>query len=143
MFEQYLNAGKPEQIAAYRDDNPILREVLVAFNKTIQTQINGYSAHKAMLISSDKECDRKAVEKADTTMQKAFDETVECLIQFRHRVRSEVTPSITNIRDVPQEQRAMLILPIDECLEKMKIDTFKVFGENTAEHLICSKNIKN
>lgn len=100
LFEQFLNAGKPEQIVAYRDDNPILKEVLKVFNKTIQTQVNGYAAHKSMLISSDKECDSKAIEKAKTIMDKQFDGTTECLITFRHRVRAEVSSSITDIRDV-------------------------------------------
>lgn len=100
LFEQFLNAGKPEQIAAYRDDNPILKEILKVFNKTIQTQVNGYAVHKSMLTSSDNECDRKALEKADAIMKKAFDGTTECLIQFRHRVRTEVSSSIMDIREV-------------------------------------------
>lgn len=109
LFEHYLNAGKPEQIAAYRDDNPILREVILAYNKTVQTLINGYSVHKAMLISNDNECDRKAVEKADATMQKAFDDTTECLIQFRHRVRSIVPSEITRIIDVRTKSNKMIM----------------------------------
>lgn len=100
LFEEYLNAGKPEQITAYRDDNPILREVLKEFNKTMQTQVNGYAVHKAMLISDDENCDRKAVDRANLIMQKAFDDTVECLIQFRQRVRSEIKSNITDIREV-------------------------------------------
>lgn len=100
MFEEYLNAGKPEQIAAYRDDNPILKEVLKEFNKTMQTQINGYAVHKAMLISKAKDCDSKAIDRANAIMKKAFDDTVECLIVFRGRVRSEVKPDITDIREV-------------------------------------------
>lgn len=100
LFEKYLNNGRPEQIAAYRDDNPILKEVLKVFNKTIETQVLGYTAHKAMLVSNDTECDRKAMEKADAIMQKAFDDTTECLISFRQRVRAEVSPSIKNIREV-------------------------------------------
>lgn len=100
LFEQYLNAGKPEQTVAYRDDNPILKEVLKEFNKTMQTQVNGYAVHKAMLISDEKNCDRKAIDKANLIMQKAFDDTVECLIQFRQRVRFEIEPQITNIREV-------------------------------------------
>ncbi|XP_031624113.1 uncharacterized protein LOC116341290 [Contarinia nasturtii] len=143
LFEKYLLCGKPEQTAAYFDDNPLLREVLKEFNKTAQTQVNGYAAHKSMLISTDKECDRIAQEKADTFMQKTFDDTVECLILFRHRVRSEVQPELTNIREVPQEQRASLLLPVDECFEKMKTELFKQFGQNTAEHLICWKKIMN
>lgn len=100
LFEKYLNNGRPEQIAAYRDDNPILMEVLKVFNKTIETQVLGYTAHKAMLVSNDTECDRKANEKADAIMQQAFDDTTECLISFRQRVRTEVNPSIKNIREV-------------------------------------------
>lgn len=100
LFEEYLNAGKPEQTAAYRDDNPILREVLKEFNKTMQTQVNGYAVHKSMLISDQKDCDSKAVDRANSIMQKAFDDTVECLIQFRHRVRAEVKADITSIKDV-------------------------------------------
>lgn len=142
LFESFLNAGKPEQMAAYRDDNPVMKEVLKAFNKTVQTQVNGYSAHTAMLISNDQECDRLAKEKADAIMKKAFEETVTCLVTFRQRIRSEVETNITDIRDVPQDKRASLILPIDECFEKYKKDTFEMFGHNTAEHLICSKKIK-
>ncbi|XP_055295746.1 uncharacterized protein LOC129565197 [Sitodiplosis mosellana] len=142
LFEEYLNAGKPEQTTAYRDDNPILKEVLKEFNKTMQTQVNGYAVHKAMLISDQKDCDSKAVDRANSIMQKAFDDTVECLILFRHRIRSEIKAEITNIREVPQDQRASLILPVDECFEKMKTNTFKQFGDNTANHLICSKKIK-
>lgn len=100
LFEKYLNAGKPEQTAAYFDENPILKLVLKEFNKTVQTQVNGYAVHKSMLISPDKECDRIAEEKADKIMQKTFDDTVECLIQFRQRVRSEVQPELTDIREV-------------------------------------------
>lgn len=100
LFEKYLNAGKPEQKAAYRDDNPIFREINIHFNKTVQTQINGYAIHKVMLISSDKECDNQAVEKADAIMQKSFDDTVECFIQFRHRIRAEVKSDISDIREV-------------------------------------------
>lgn len=100
LFEKYLNAGKPDQTAAYCDDNPILREILKHFNKTVQTQVNGYAVHKAMLISSDQNCDVKAMEKADSVMQKAFDDTVECLIQFRQRIRSEVKSDVTDIREV-------------------------------------------
>lgn len=100
LFEEYLNAGKPEQTFAYRDDNPILREVLKEFNKTMQTQVNGYAVHKSMLISDEKDCDRKAIDRANSIMQKAFDDTVDCLIQFRQRVRSEIKPNITNIREV-------------------------------------------
>lgn len=44
---------------------------------------------------------------------------------------------------VPDDQRASLLLPVDECFEKMTIDTFEQFGHNTAEHIVCSKNIKN
>lgn len=95
-----LNNGKPEQMAAYRDDNPVLMEVLKVFNKTIQTQVRGYVAHNAMLISNDTQCDRSAIEKADTIMQNAFDDTTECVISFRQRVRAEVNPSIKNIREV-------------------------------------------
>lgn len=99
-----MNNGKPEQIAAYRDDNPILMEVLKVFNKTVQTQVRGYMAHKAMLISNDTECDRNASEKADGIMQRAFDDTTECLITFRQRVRSEVNSSIKNIREVKKSK---------------------------------------
>lgn len=97
-----MNNGNPEQIAAYRDDNPVLIEVLKVFNKTIQTQVRGYMAHKAMLVSNDTVCDRNASEKADSIMQRAFDDTTECLIAFRQRVRSEVNPSIKNIREVKE-----------------------------------------
>lgn len=45
--------------------------------------------------------------------------------------------------EVPDDQRAALILPVDECFEKMKTDTFELFGENSAEHAVCSKKIKN
>lgn len=100
LFEKYLNAGKPEQKAAYRDDNPILRPIHIHFNKTVQTQINGYAIHRVMLTSSDENCDRKAAESADAIMQKAFDDTVECLMQFRNRVRAEVNPDITDITEV-------------------------------------------
>lgn len=100
LFQQYLNAGRPEQIAAYRDDNPVLKEVLKVYNQTVQTQVNGYAVHKSMLTSNDTECDRKAVEKANAIMQKAFDDTTECLIRFRHRVRSEVEPNIKSIKEV-------------------------------------------
>lgn len=95
-----MNNGRPEQIAAYRDDNPVLMEVLKVFNKTIETQVLGFTAHKAMLVSNDSECDRNAIEKADAIMQQAFDDTTECLISFRQRVRAEVNPSIKNIREV-------------------------------------------
>lgn len=100
LFEKYLNAGKPEQIAAFCDDNPVLREVQKEFNKTMQTIVDGYAVHKAMLVSDQKDCDRKAVDRADSIMQKAFDDTVQCLIVFRHRVRTEVKPEITSIKDV-------------------------------------------
>lgn len=100
LFEEFLNSGKPDQISAYRDDNPILKEVLKVFNKTIQTQVNGYAVHKAFLTSNDKDCDRKAIEKADMIMKKAFDDTTECLIEFRHKVRSEVSSDILDIREV-------------------------------------------
>lgn len=100
MFEKYLNNGRPEQIAAYRDGNPVLMEVLKVYNKTIETQVLGFTAHKAMLVSNDSECDRNAIEKADAIMQQAFDDTTECLISFRQRVRAEVNPSIKNIREV-------------------------------------------
>lgn len=75
-------------------------EVIKVFNKTIQTQVRGYVAHKAMLVSNDTECDRIANEKADAIMQRAFDDTTDCLISFRQRVRAEVSPSITKIREV-------------------------------------------
>lgn len=165
LFEEYLNIGKPEQMAAYRDDNPILKEVLKVFNKTIQTYINGLVAQKSMLNSNDKECDRKAIEKANDIMKKAFDGTTECLIIFRQRIRAEVNSTITDIREVinfitedhyfkmtdftnfvlqvPDDQRASLILPVDECFEQMKTDTFEKFGHNIAEHIVCSKKIKN
>lgn len=107
LFEKFLNNGRPEQIAAYRDDNPILMEVLKVFNKTIQTQVLGYTAHKAMLVSNDTECDRNAIEKADKIMQQAFDNTTECLITFRQRVRTEVNPSIINIREVKNKTKKM------------------------------------
>lgn len=100
LFEEFLYAGKPEQIAAYRDDNPILKEVLKVFNKTIQTQVNGYAVHKSFLTSDDIECDRKAIVNADKIMKKAFDDTTECLIVFRHKVRSEVSSDIMDIREV-------------------------------------------
>lgn len=103
LFEQYLIAGTSEQTAAYFDDNPILKEVLREFNKTVQTQVNGYAVHKAMLISEDSDCDDIAKAKADTIMQKTFDDTVQCLIKFRHRVRTEVDPTIDNIREVNYE----------------------------------------
>lgn len=99
-----MNNGRPEQITAYRDDNPVLMEVLKVFNKTIETQVLGYSAHKAMLVSNDTECDRSAIEKADAIMQHAFDDTTECLISFRQRVRAEVNPSIKNIREVKKQE---------------------------------------
>lgn len=72
LFEKFLNNGNPEQQSAYRDDNPVLMEVLKEFNKTIHTQVRGYTAHKAMLISNDSECDRIANEKAGAIMQQAF-----------------------------------------------------------------------
>lgn len=100
-----MNNGRPEQIAAYRDDNPILMEVLKVFNKTIQTQVLGYTAHKAMLVSNDTECNRNAIENADKIMQQAFDNTTECLITFRQRVRTEVNPSIINIREVKNKTK--------------------------------------
>ena len=100
MFEKYLNAGNPEQIAAYRDDNPVLREVQQAFNKTMQTIVDGYAVHKAMLVSDQKDCDRRAEDRANSIMQKAFDDTTQCLIVFRHRVRAEVKSEITSIKDV-------------------------------------------
>lgn len=112
LFQQYLNAGKPEQITAYRDDNPVLKEVLKVYNQTVQTQVNGYAVHKSMLTSNDAECDRKAVENADAIMQKAFDDTTECLIHFRLRVRSEVKPDIKNIRDVSFKTKIILFLVI-------------------------------
>lgn len=119
LFEKFLNNGKPEQIAAYRDDNPILMEVLKVFNKTIQTQIRGYLAHKAMLISNDTECDQTAVTKADTIMQSAFDDTTECVITFRQRVRAEVSPSIKNIREVITKIRSF-------CLKILYISNIKL-----------------
>lgn len=100
LFHQFLDAGKPEQIAAYRDDNPILKEVLKVFNQTVQTQVIGYAVHKSILTSNDKECDRIALEKADAIMKKAFGDTCECLITFRLKVRSQVNPSIMDIRQV-------------------------------------------
>lgn len=109
LFEKFLNNGKPEQIAAYRDDNPVLMEVLKVFNKTVQTQVRGYMAHKAMLVSNDTECDRSASEKADSIMQHAFDETTECLISFRQRVRAEVNSSIKNIREVKKRRKTMYV----------------------------------
>lgn len=95
-----MNNGKPEQIATYRDGNPILMEVLKVYNKTVQTQVRGYMVHKAMLISNDTECNRSATKNADEIMQRAFDDTTACLVQFRQRVRAEVNSSIKNIREV-------------------------------------------
>lgn len=46
-------------------------------------------------------------------------------------------------KQVPDDMRASLILPVDECFEKMKIDTFEKYGHNTADHIICSKKINN
>lgn len=99
-FEKYLETGTKDQQAVYRDDNPLMREVVKAFNSTVFTQINGYLAHKSMLVSSDKECDRVAAEKSEQAMRAAFDTTVACLAVFRQRVRSEVSPNITEIVDV-------------------------------------------
>lgn len=165
LFEKYLNAGKPEQIAAYRDDNPVLREVQREFNKTMQTIVDGYAVHKAMLFSDKKDCDRSAENRADSIMQKAFDDTVQCLIVFRHRVRTEVKPEITSIKDVnihlystfnlltnlfiktyffcsqvEPKLKDELIDPIVECFHQdMTKEIFKKFGDNTANHLICTK----
>lgn len=100
LFEKFLNNGKPDQIAAYRDPNPVLMEVLKVFNSTVHTHVRGYAAHKAMLVSNDTECDRIANEKADAIMQQAFDDTTDCLISFRQRVRAEISPSIMKIREV-------------------------------------------
>lgn len=120
LFEKFLNAGRPEQIVAYRDDNPIMREVLKVYNKTIQTHVDGYVAHKATLVSSDKECDRKAIDEADTIMQKAFDDTTDCLIEFRQRIRAEVSSSIMDIREVTKiYQIDILVFESD----------FKIFGK--------------
>lgn len=100
FFERYLETGTTDQQAVYRDDNPLLREVVKAFNSTVFTQINGYLAHKSMIVSSDKECDRVATEKSDRLMREAFDKAVVCLAEFRQRVRSEVSKTITDILDV-------------------------------------------
>lgn len=113
LFQEFLNKANPEQTAAIHDDSPILIEIHKAFNKTLQTVVNGFAAQKSMLSSSDKECDRKANEKADIIMKKAFDEICEYLIQFRHRVRAEVDSAITDIREVNKSIEPMNILKIN------------------------------
>lgn len=100
FFEKYLETGTEEQKAVYQDKNPVLKEVQKVFNTTLLTEINGYLVHKSMLSSPDQECDRKYAEKADEILRGAFDRTVECLTQFRQRVRTEVDSSIEDIRDV-------------------------------------------
>lgn len=43
---------------------------------------------------------------------------------------------------VDDKLRASLLLPIDECFDKMKTDTFEKFGQNIAQHIVCSKKIQ-
>lgn len=112
LFLEFLNNGTLEQKAAYNDDSPIGREVHKEFNKTLQAIVNGYSVHKAMLSSSNEECDHTAAEKADVIMKKAFDDICEYLIQFRQRVRSEVKSDITDIRDVNTNSTNRFLLKI-------------------------------
>lgn len=95
-----METGTADQQTIYRDDNPLLREVIKAFNSTVFTQINGYLAHQSMLASIDKECDRRAMENSERFMQQAFNSSVACLAEFRQRVRSEVDKNITDIIDV-------------------------------------------
>lgn len=64
------------------------------------TQVTGYLVHKAMLSSPNMKCDVIAIEKADKIIAEAFDETVDCMAQFRQRVRTEVQSDVTNIGDV-------------------------------------------
>lgn len=78
----------------------MLKEVVKEFNTTVKTQINGYLTHKSMLVSNDKKCDQKANENADKLMKAAFDKTVLCLEEFRHRIRTEVKAHYTEIGDV-------------------------------------------
>lgn len=112
MFQEFKNKATEEQKAAFNDDNPVLKEVYKEFNKTLQAIVNGYSVHKAMLSSSNKECDHAAAEKADIIMKKAFDDICEYLIQFRQRVRSEVESNITDIRDVNANSTNQFLLKI-------------------------------
>lgn len=100
FYEKYLGTGTRDQQAVYRDDNPLLREVIKAFNTTVFTQIRGYLAHKSMLVSNDIRCDQAALENADRLMRTAFNKSVTCLAEFRQRVRTEVSKEFTEISEV-------------------------------------------
>lgn len=99
-FEGILNSAKPNQREIFGDESPLLREVNLAFNKTVLTLVGGFLVHKSMLHSDMEECDDKAVYAADTTMDEAFVKTLDCLEKFRQRCKKEVKPEITDIRDV-------------------------------------------
>lgn len=68
-----------------------------------------------VLISNDTECDQNANTGATEIMQRAFDDTTECLISFRQRVRTEVNSSIKNIREVKKAKSIFFLYFVFEC----------------------------
>lgn len=99
VLEKLLQAATPEQKAIFGDKNPALYEGVKAFKMTMSTQSQTYAILKASISSNKPECDSMAHRRADEIINKARDDTINCLATYRTDLQAE-KPGIEDLRDV-------------------------------------------
>jgi len=137
QYAKILEEFSAKQLEAVTDPNTVLKETILAYNNTMLVLLQTYSIVSTSAVTGIPKCDDPPKKESYKLVINARDTGIKCLETARDGILS-VAGQAESIKELDIDERIKWLVPLDECLDDLKINGMKAMGKLTTDLIKCS-----